>query len=119
MARWMQRQPVRDRLRGWAYVIRQNGWHRSWLRWPQWARLALAASPRYSVYAAACDLLFAIRSSESLVAKGSNGRSFWEELRRQLPVVTCPGPANGQPPWHDLATDVLFNYRKFLVNTRS
>jgi len=119
MARWMQRQPVRDRLRGWAYVIRQNGWHRSWLRWPQWARLALAASPRYSVYAAACDLLFGIRSSESLVAKGSNGRSFWEELRRQLPVVTCPGPANGRPPWHDLATDVLFNYRKFLVNTRS
>jgi len=119
MVRWMQRQPMRERLRGWAYIIRQNGWHRSWLRWPQWARLALAASPRYSVYAAACDVLFGIRSPDSLAAKGSNSRSLWQELSRQLPVVTCAGPANGGPPWRDLATDVLLNYRKFLVNTRS
>ena len=119
MARWMQRQPMRERLRGWAYVMRQNGWRRSWLRWPQWARRALAASPRYSVYAAACDVLFGIRWPESFVAKESDGRALWEELSRQLPVVTCRGPANGGPPWRDLATDVLFNYRTFLVNTRS
>ena len=108
-----------ERLRGWAYVIRQNGWRQSSLRWPRWARLALAASPRYSVYAAACDVLFGIRSPDSVVAKGSNSRSLWEELSRQLPVVTCPGPAKSGPPWRDLATDVLLNYRKFLVNTRS
>lgn len=111
---WMRRQPMRQRLRGWAHVTRQEGWLASWPCWPQWARQAFVASPRYSVYAAATELVFHLRS-----VNGLDGEAQSVELRRRLPVVTGNGSRNGTSACSQLAADVLLNYRKFLVNTRA
>ncbi len=119
MTLWMRRQPLHERLRGWAHIVRQAGWLRGWSRWPQWALQALHASPRYSVYEAATDLLFGLRFSKIPVANGANGGPPWKEMGRRLPLLTRPGSRNGEPAWRDLAADVLFNYREFLMNTRS
>jgi hypothetical protein len=122
---WMRRQPLFERLRGWAHVVRQNGWHRSASRWPQWARRALKASPRYAVYATATDLLFALRSTRTGTvdqgnrASGSNDTILWHELNRGLPVLKRAASINGASAWQALAADALFNYRAFLSNTRS
>jgi len=53
MQRWMRRVSLRSRLRGWAYVAREQGWFSSWKQWGRWSRMALTASPRYWIYAAA------------------------------------------------------------------
>jgi hypothetical protein len=125
MALWMRRQPLHDRLRGWAHVVRQKGWHRSVVSWPYWLRRALETSPRYSVYAAATDLLFAFRSSR--MARVSeldrsprpNGSGSGYEPNPQLPVQSQAASLNGGPAWQARAANVLLNYREFLVNTRA
>jgi hypothetical protein len=125
MALWMRRQPLHDRLRGWAHVVRQKGWHRSVVSWPYWLRRALETSPRYSVYAAATDLLFAFRSSKiardselNQFPRPNDGRSGYEPSAR-LPVQSQAASLNGGPAWRARAADVLLNYREFLVNTRA
>jgi hypothetical protein len=119
MARWVRHQPLQERLRGWAHVARQNGGLRSWPRWPRWGYLALSASPRYSVYEIAAELLFELRGAGTGAVNGKNGERQWLELGRRLPVLRQAGSPDGEPAWRDLAADVLFNYREYLLSTRS
>jgi hypothetical protein len=117
MMSWMQAQHLRRRLHGWAYVARQHGWRRNWFSWPRWARSALVASPRYAVYAAAAELMFALRSPDGSTDEAiANPR--WRELRRRLPIVTTSRLAD-RPAWREVAADVLVNYHKFIVDTRA
>src|SRR5262249_55105870 len=53
METWMSHQSFSSRLRGWAYVVRQQGWLSSWRQWPRWLRMVMIASPRYWIYQAA------------------------------------------------------------------
>jgi hypothetical protein len=119
MTLWMRRQPLRQRLRGWAHVLRQTGWHRSLAHWPRWARQALVASPRYVVYAAATDLLFGLRWPNILITNGSSGGPHRLEPGRRLPLTPGAGAQNGGLVPELRAADVLFNYRSFLMNTRA
>ncbi|MGO9518202.1 MAG: hypothetical protein ACLPND_14255, partial [Candidatus Korobacteraceae bacterium] len=48
----MRRQALKDRLRGWAYVVRRRGTVDSLRHSGRWLRLLRSASPRYCVYAA-------------------------------------------------------------------
>lgn len=116
MGRWMQAQPLRERLWGWLYVARRTGWWRGWRLWPRWAKQGWRASPRYWIYSAASELVFRLPD----VLRGTTGRTPLplEALEAALPVVGRA--AAGTPtPWRRLATDIMWNYRQFLVDTRS
>jgi len=107
MRQWMQRQAVADRVRSWASVLRHSGWLRSLRYWPRWVRLALRGSPRYLVYAAAGDLLF---------SAGGMPPTAVSRIQRCLPVAS-PVPGAKSSGVRHLATDILENYYRFLVET--
>jgi hypothetical protein len=110
---WMRRQPILDRVRGWLYVMRRQGWLRSYQAWPHWMRLAWRTSPRYAVYMTGCPLAF------SVLEHGASGQPpDWDILRRQLPVFSDRLRPD-DPASHRLAADVALNYSRFLVGTRS
>jgi hypothetical protein len=105
---WMARQPVPRRLRGWLQVARAQGWLGGWRDRARWPRLVWRASPRYWIYAASAALLF----DEAADADARD-----ESWRRRLPVLPSGlGAPSGARP---LAHDVAWNYRTFLVQTRS
>jgi hypothetical protein len=107
---WMRRQPLAQRVRGWAYVLRRRGWYRSWRYWPHWAYLALRGSPRYLVYAAASELLF---------SAGGLSEASAQLMRRCLPVAEAVRTAETTPGVSNLPAEVLANYYEFLVDTSS
>jgi hypothetical protein len=115
--RWRRRQPPRARLRGWLYVLRNRGWHRSWRQWGRWVRLGVRSSPRHCVYSAGTKLVFALSGR----LRGENPSDLdCAELTSSLPVRMRPTDrAGGRAPWQDAAHDVSLNYREFLVGTRS
>jgi hypothetical protein len=114
--RWRRRQPARARLRGWLHVLRSRGWHRSWREWRRWARLAVWSSPRLCVYAAGTELLFALPGR---LAGADASDIDYAELRNSLPVRVGPSDRGAEAPWQEAAREVFFNYREFLVGTRS
>jgi hypothetical protein len=111
LAAWMARQPALARYRGWLHVARRLGWTRSWRHGPRWARLARRASPRYWVYAAAGQLLFARQSPKQ--------ERDWSALLRRLPVNRLAGSPSEPIAWQRAAAEIGWNYRQFLVDTRS
>jgi len=116
---WMARQRLRHRIRGWFHVLRQQGPRVSWRFWAAWALQARVSSPRYGVYAAASGLFR--RLPDLLEREGSRpdiGVAWQEELRRWLPLSRDPGRASPSR-WDALARDIVWNYRRFLVETRS
>jgi hypothetical protein len=116
LKRWMRQQGMAQRLRGWAYVCRKQGWHRSWREWGRWLRLLCEASPRYCVYAVASEICFAIPSSRD------NGRGLTDSnckrLRDFLPMWKNTSDPESSP-WLQLTTETLWNYRQVLVETRA
>ena len=125
---WMRLQPLQKRLRGWAYVLRASGWHRSWRHWLHWVRLGWRASPRYWVYAAASELFFQLDDLLALAQEPRNDGLEMHELRLWLPLLndgrgrgagsrrdaTC----SSRDTWQCLAADIAWNYQEFLKGTR-
>jgi hypothetical protein len=119
LQRWMRCQPVPRRLQGWLYVVRDQGWHRSWKNWPRWARLAWRASPRYWVYEVASEVFSQLPSLLNGTKRTQRPDADWEEPRSFLPVVPELEQQQKVPDWRRLAKDIAWNYQKFLVETRS
>jgi hypothetical protein len=119
LQRWMRCQPVSRRLQGWLYVVRDQGWHRSWKNWPRWARLAWRASPRYWVYEVASEVFSQLPSLLNGTKRTQRPDADWEEPRSFLPVVPELEQRQKVPDWRRLAKDIAWNYKKFLVETRS
>lgn len=117
--RWMRRQPLPERLRGWLYVLRSCGWHRSWRHWPRWARCAWQASPRYWVYAAGSQLFFRLPSLVRPANRRAELEADWEGMRSRLPVVGKSDQGKGVAAWKRLAADIVWNYHQLLEGTRS
>lgn len=115
MRLWMRRQSKAKRLRGWVLVLRQQGWASSWRSWWRWFRLALRASPRFWIYAAACELLFALPA----LMRGTADRI--PKLLEFLPVVRHGGDSvlDAEIAWRRIALEIGWNYEQFVVNTRS
>jgi hypothetical protein len=111
LKRWMSRQAMGQRIRGWAYVCRKQGWHRSWREWGRWLRLLCQASPRYLIYAVATEMCFLLPSwldSPRAVDVRSWGDS--------LPVCgKIAGSDSSQ--WPALAAAALWNYHQFVSET--
>ena len=106
---WIERQPLSARLRGWAHVARRQGVRGSLGRWPRWLQAAVSTSPRYLVYGMAAPLLFALHRVDGPDVDLAT-------MRHRLPVAR--GSANGADA-RQLVSDVLSNYRQFLVGTRA
>ena len=114
--RWARCQPFRKKLRGWAYVLRRCGWHRSWRHWWRWVRCAWQGSPRYRIYAAGSELLF--RIPELLDARQCSVRELdWERLQSFLPLSRRAAFVPERPAWQTLASDIAWNYHQFLEET--
>jgi len=116
LQRWMRLQPFLDRSRGWAHALRKQGWYRNWRDWPRWGWMGWQASPRYWIYGAAAELSFRLPQlvgREQLVPDVS-----WEELHEWLPVRDFP-QRTAPTGWRDLAAHIVWNYKEFLVDTRS
>lgn len=114
---WSAAEPLPKRIRGWAYVLRACGWHRSYRNWVHWARLARRMSPRTAVYSAASILVF-----EHLACFGARNERSEEAqqlLRNILPVVPDAIWAQNDPSWSSAAAAVVWNYKTFLERTRS
>ncbi len=107
---WARRQVLRRRIRGWAFVLRRCGWHKSWRYWIRWAHCAMLASPRYCIYAAGSELLFRLPSL--LDSKQDESKDF-KRLYALLPVAR----SSEQTSWQALALAIAWNYREFLETT--
>jgi hypothetical protein len=115
--RWMRMEPLHQRLRGWLYVVRSRGWHRSCRQWPRWARHAWRASPRYWIYGATGELLFGVLARDDREQQGT--APDWSRWRRALPEASRGRVDPAAADWRRLADDIGWNYREFLVGTRA
>jgi len=119
----MRQQALKDRLRGWAFVVRRRGMLDSVRYGWRWLLLLRSASPRYCVYAAGLN---AVSSFEFPVSSTANSTGLgqletWnsklETVSRWLPIANSP--ARTAPDGEDIAEAILWNYREFLVETRA
>jgi hypothetical protein len=117
--RWVRFQSPAKRLRGWIYVLRKCGWHRSWRNWPRWARLAWRASPRYWVYAASNELFERLPGLLYPAGAHEEAHSEVHELWSWLPVVRRSWNRGTAGEWQALATEITWNYHEFLERTRA
>jgi len=119
MRRWMQLQPVHERLRGWASALRRCGWRRSWQHWPHWVKLGWRGSPRYWVYAAACEHFFRLPGIVNGDRSSPEVDSELQRIRSWLPVPGDLPGIGGNLGWRDVASAIAWNYQKFLKGTRA
>ncbi len=120
--RWMRNQSLTRRLRGWLFVLREQGWHRSWRNWPRWTRLACGASPRYWVYSGASELFFQLPSAFMNSRQRADFRTNCEGILSHLPVLSHAAfdrKGSTRDNWRHTASAVAYNYGKFLKETRS
>jgi hypothetical protein len=104
MGLWIDRQPMRTKLRGWAYVVREQGWLASWAHWPRWSRMSFGASPRYWTYAAA------LHAAQQLVSGNKNPHA----------VPRCELPLSSQPlDSQALRQEIARNYRECIAGTNA
>jgi hypothetical protein len=113
LMQWFKLQSPRKNVRGWLYVMRACGWHRSYRWWPRWWALR-NASPRHWTYLVAANLLF-----QATDATSDRHVATWKSLSRLLPVTKKTDYQHSGPSWKDIAADVLWNYRQFLTGTRA
>jgi len=117
MERWMRQQPFKEQLRGWLFVLRREGWYRSWRKWFGWARNALRGSPRYCVYAAASALLFNLRAFDAAGPEIVGKKNGMAQILSWLPARHAAPPVSQD--WRYVTEEVVWNYHLFLVGTRA
>jgi len=124
----MRKQNLKERLRGWAFVVRRRGVFHSLSYCWRWLRLLRFASPRYCVYAAGLN---AVSSFELSVSDGTKQQSITSSgigqlttdnrqlatLLHWLPVANSF--ARSATDAKDVAKAILWNYQEFLVETRA
>jgi hypothetical protein len=115
MRQWAGRQKMSERLRGWASLVRREGWLRSLPAWPRWLRLAARCSPRYAIYRAGALLFF------SLPPSGGSRPPLVDPqfVDRFLPVPLSQPSDDPRATWRRITCGVTNNYSSFLVGTRS
>jgi hypothetical protein len=118
MVRWMAQQPIDERIRGWLVVLRREGWHLSWRKWPGWIWRGLHASPRYCVCAAASELFFQLPALISATSAKTAQEELTVELFDWLPLIRT-GPPASNIDWRQRALEIAWNYHRFLEGTRS
>jgi len=116
LKRLMNHQGMVHRLRGWAYVCRKQGWHRSWREWGRWLRLLCQASPRYCVYAVASEMCFVLPPSPDDALRFTDSDcQRWRDLLPMRNEIY----GGERSPWSKLMAETVWNYQEFLVETRA
>jgi hypothetical protein len=110
---WMRRQAYEQRLRGWLFVMRHQGWLHSWRQWPRWACRAWQASPRFWIYLAASEFLFGLAG-----ALESGTADDGDQFSKILDYLPLKREAHGTPGWREIAQEISFNYNQLLIETR-
>jgi len=118
MSKYMREQPRSQRFRGWLFVLRREGWGRSWQKWPGWISHAFEGSPRYWVYASASELLFKLPEVTAAGYRGDAQENAAHQAHSWLPVARGVSPT-GARDWRTHASDIAWNYHRFLEGTRS
>lgn len=115
MRRWIARQPLAARLRGWVSLAKRQGVAASLGGLPRWVAQAMAGSPRYLIYAAASEFFFAL---PAFVGPGAPaGRpSLWAQVSRRLPVIRQLETGGS---WRSVGAAIALNYHQFLEDTRA
>jgi hypothetical protein len=110
---WMEKQSYVQRISGWLFVMRHQGWLHSWRQWPRWARRAWQASPRYWIYLAASEFLFGL--AQALESGTVEDGSHFSRVLDYLPLRKAE---LGKQGWREIAREISFNYYQLLVETR-
>ena len=118
LEKWIRMQPFSQRVRGWAYVLRARGWFKSYRDWPHWLKLCWRSSPRYSIYLAATILIFDLAAKRGRPEMQSRGQD-WTSLSNLLPVRKSTSDPRERTSKDCLAQDIIWNWKQFLVGTRS
>jgi hypothetical protein len=138
----VRKQRLKDRLRGWAFVVRRRGTLDSLRHGWRWLGLMRLASPRYCVYAAGLSAVSSFEfqvSSQTTCGSVLNSESHqletgnskletalnqletrnWklETASNWLPMANFA--VRTMPDEKDVAQAILWNYREFLVETRA
>jgi hypothetical protein len=114
---WMRFQPLPQRLRGWASLARRQGWLASWRDWPHWAHLGVQGSPRHWIYMAGGELFFRLPSLRDEGGETCPHHDL-QTWRKWLPVQP-ERAADKKYSWRQLASEIGWNYRRFLMETSS
>ena len=112
-----RQQTIAQRLRGWVSASRRTDWSRTWRDLPRWTKLGLHASPRYLVYRVAVELFW--RLPGLLQYEGPSLRDLELDQLSALLPARPPGASDRPSSWHDLAANVTWNYKRFLLGTWS
>ncbi|MHB8412007.1 MAG: hypothetical protein ACYDDI_08675 [Candidatus Acidiferrales bacterium] len=115
---WMRSVPLHQRVRGWLVVLSASGWHKNFSAWPRWFNLCRKASPRGCVYFVGSGILFKL-IEENKHLRETDWRNNAMALTEFLPVRKLDPNADAEVRWEDLASDVTWNYQRFLVGTRA
>jgi hypothetical protein len=118
-ARFAKQQSVKQGIRGWMSLAKRQGWLTSCTRWPRWLRLAIRSTPRNLVYQAAAEVAFRL---PCLVKHGDKPPRLdvnWRKIQALLPERAPRSNASRTPAWRGLVDDVLWNYSRYLQNTRA
>lgn len=111
-----RRLTARQKLRGWASLVKRSDWLESWRSWPRWIKLSVRATPRYWIYRAGMKIAFNL---PELIGASSNGtRPTLDCLR--IASILPTGRADiksGQEAWRPLAKEIVTDYWKYLPGT--
>jgi len=112
-----RRQTAKQRLRGWASLVKRRGGLKSVAQWPGWVRMAFRATPRYLVYQTATEVAFRLPCLVKHSGQPPRLDVNWDELRALLPERAPQSQYKGEALWRKLVDDVLWNYSQFLEGT--
>ncbi len=76
-------------------------------------------SPRYLVYTTACRLLFDLGRLEAEGGDSIGRGEDWDGLWQDLPVIRPWANRWRGLAWQEAVTEIVWNYREFLVGTRA
>jgi len=111
---WVRNRPARQNVRGWLHLWREQGWHASAQQLPHWLRLAFLASPRLWIYRIGSELFFQLPAL--LSPEDKRFKAHLAKLSEWLPDHRSVRRARD---WRHLGAELVWNYNRFVVNTRS
>jgi hypothetical protein len=114
MGRWLSKQNMVERIRGWASLAKRHGMLASVKSLPRWIRQVPKGSPRRLIYAVASEEFFAL---PALLAGGECDDDVWrQQLHQRLPVISGSRTFSS---WRHAVKAIAWNYHHFLEPTRS
>ncbi|HEV2488851.1 MAG TPA: hypothetical protein VGT03_03510 [Candidatus Acidoferrales bacterium] len=117
--RLAKQQKIEESVRGWLSLVKRRGWLKSCAQWPRWMKLAHHSTPRHLVYQAAAEVAFRLPCLVKHAGQPSRLDVRWGEIQSLLPLQAPQSNTGHETDWRKIAADVLWNYSKYLQDTRA